>query len=232
MKRGALKLVIFLGVAPVAVTAEVIRCPDWKKLIAMNDGRAVLRSAAPGANFDLLVKNTSISTIVFVTTSYKSVEKIDHSPASVCEYKVVPGDSLSKISQTVIGSYARWREIQKLNAATLKGGTNLKVGQVLWMPCANASPANATIAYPIEKKTEKPLWSSKPGEAFTVVIKRWAKAAGVTPIIKTKDEWIITVPVRINGTFKQAIEELVEGLSNTGKSPPVRIYSNNILKLG
>ena len=84
MKRGALKLVIFLGVAPVAVTAEVIRCPDWKKLIAMNDGRAVLRSAAPGANFDLLVKNTSISTIDSVTTSYKSVEKIDHSPASVC----------------------------------------------------------------------------------------------------------------------------------------------------
>ena len=159
MKRGVLKLVIFLGVAPVAVSAEVIRCPDWKKLIAMNDGRAMLRSAAPGTNFDLLVENASISRIDSVTTSYKSDEKIDHSPTSVCKYKVVKGDSLSNISQTVFGSYARWREIQELNASTLKGGTILRVGQLLRMPCANERSGSAIIAHPIVKKTEKLSWS-------------------------------------------------------------------------
>lgn len=220
MKRDVLKLVIFLAVAPMAVTAEIIRCPDWKKLIAVHEGRAVLRSADPGANFDLLVQNAS-------TTSDKTIENIDHSATSVCKYKVGAGDTLSNISQTVLGSYLRWREIQKLNSATLKGGTMLGVGQVLRMPCTNA-----VTAKPVDITPEKLSWSAKPGEAFTVVMKRWAKAAGVTLVIKTKDEWMIAVPVKINGTFRRAVEELVEGLSNTGMAPPVRIYRNNIMKLG
>lgn len=34
----------------------LIRCPDWEQLVAVNEGRAVLRKASPGVDFDALIK--------------------------------------------------------------------------------------------------------------------------------------------------------------------------------
>jgi len=47
-------------------------------------------------------------------------------------YKVKKGDSLSRIAQKVLGSAAKWREIQNLNG--IPDPTQIKVGQVLLLP--------------------------------------------------------------------------------------------------
>jgi tetratricopeptide (TPR) repeat protein len=51
-------------------------------------------------------------------------------------YTVAPGDTLSRISATVFGTPARWREIFEANRNILNSPDDLRVGQVLRIPPA------------------------------------------------------------------------------------------------
>ncbi|HET8940508.1 MAG TPA: LysM peptidoglycan-binding domain-containing protein [Rudaea sp.] len=51
-------------------------------------------------------------------------------------YKVVSGDSLSKIAQKFYGHANRWREIFEANRDQISNPDRIKVGQVLKIPAA------------------------------------------------------------------------------------------------
>ena len=240
LAEGSSSKVLALSLALTASAAHsdaLIRCPDWKQLVAVNEGRAVLRKAAPDADFDALIKAAATAKAAnssATTTAPKRKAKQSPTPASpaTCTYTVVAGDTWSKIAKSNLADPKRWKELQTLNAATLKGKTVLRIGQILTLPCA-AGTAAQNNSKPIKPApTPVPIWAAKAGEPLTNILSRWSKAAGVKLIIDTRDDWIISVPVQIKGSFKSAVDELIEGLSTTGATPPVRIFSNNILKLG
>ena len=95
--------------------------------------------------------------------------------------------------------------------------------------------AQKTVAAPVSAKPPPPvhpIWTAKPGEDFAGVLKRWAQAAQYRVVIDSRDAWTITVPVSIRGDFETAVNQLVKGLGSDGKAPPVRIYSNKVIRLG
>jgi nucleoid-associated protein YgaU len=49
-------------------------------------------------------------------------------------YTVQSGDTLTSIASRVLGSGARWRELQKANDSLLHGGDRLTVGMELEIP--------------------------------------------------------------------------------------------------
>jgi len=55
-------------------------------------------------------------------------------PEEPRSYTVRRGDSLSKIAYRVYNDATLWRKIQKANSDSLKGGVDVKVGQVLIIP--------------------------------------------------------------------------------------------------
>ena len=245
---GAIKCIIFgsnktiltaclLGLSTPAHSDTLIRCPDWKQLVAVNEGRAVLRKAAPDADFDALIKAAASAKAASNSASTpapnrKAKQTPIPVPPTTCTHTVVVGDTLSKIAKSRLGDPKRWVELQKLNAVALKGKTVLRIGQILSLPCVSGAAAHNTNQPIKPAPAPVPVWSARGGETLTTVLTRWSKGAGVKLIIDTRDDWIISVPVQIKGSFKSAVDELIEGLSTTGATPPVRIFSNNILKLG
>lgn len=54
-------------------------------------------------------------------------------------HTVKPGETLTSIARTELGSGARWKEILELNKTTLSGSAQIKPGMVLKMPAAKAA---------------------------------------------------------------------------------------------
>ena len=77
-----------------------------------------------------------------------------------------------------------------------------------------------------------PLWTAKPGERFDAVLKRWAATAGYQVVTDSRDAWTLSVPVRIEANFKDALNQLIAGLGVNGSPPLVRIYPNKVVRLG
>jgi hypothetical protein len=46
------------------------------------------------------------------------------------------------------------------------------------------------------------------------------------------DEWRITVPVRIQGSFKDALKELIVGFEGSGRPLAISIYANKVVRIG
>ncbi len=90
------------------------------------------------------------------------------------------------------------------------------------LPAASAKPAPPPL----------PVWTAKAGEDFAGVLQRWAKAAKYRVVVGTTDAWTLAVPVSIRGDFETAVGELVKGLGSDGRSPPVRLYNNKVIRLG
>ena len=65
-----------------------------------------------------------------------------------------------------------------------------------------------------------------------MVLHRWAKSANYRVVVGTSDAWTLGVPVHLQGDFETAVNQLVRGLGSDGQAPPVRIYSNRVVRLG
>ena len=219
---------VFLLASP--TLAQEIRCPDWAYLVAKYEGRAALRSVAPSANFDELIGRPVAQPAS--ATVPKAPLAAAKQPLSTqdtqCTYSVKKGDTLSSIALKILGSQNHWRQILALNTTTLPNPNALRVGQSIKLPCED-QPLSATAE---PKAPPVPVWTAKKGERLTNIFKRWSARAGYELIIETKDDWIIASPVSIEGAFRAAIKELIKGLATSGSNPPVRIFSNNTLKLG
>ncbi len=223
-------MAVYLVLLTTPTLAQEIRCPDWEYLVAKYEGRAALRSVAPSANFDELIGRPAAqpASATVPKTPLAATKQPLSTQATQCTYSVKKGDTLSSIALKNLGSQNRWRQILSLNTSTLPNENSLRVGQSIRLPC-EGQPLSATAA---PKAAPIPVWTAKKGERLTDILKRWSARAGYQLIIETKDDWIIASPVSIEGAFRPAVKELIKGLATSGSNPPVRIFSNNTLKLG
>ena len=155
--------------------------------------------------------------------------------AATCQYTIVSGDTLSKIAATHLGNIRRWPELAKAN--TLSGSSILRIGQRLHLPCAPGGklanpPTPAATTDPQLVIRPLPVWTARPGEFASDVVTRWAKRAGHTVVRDGVEEWKITVPVTIQGSFKDALDQLVVGFEGSGRPLAISIYANKVIRIG
>ncbi|MYG28123.1 MAG: LysM peptidoglycan-binding domain-containing protein [Boseongicola sp. SB0677_bin_26] len=77
-----------------------------------------------------------------------------------------------------------------------------------------------------------PVWTAAQGEFLSDVLTRWGTAAGWTVIVDTTDAWKLAVAFRTQAAFDSAVAELIRGMGHDGVPPRVRLYPNQVLRLG
>jgi LysM repeat protein len=252
-RTSAIAMFAALALSSSLSAQQLIQCPDWKSLVEQE--RAVaLRRGPPSKSFEQVVLASAPSTVATEArasgesrarasksgskplSALKSGGSV--SPAACPTYTVKAGDSLSKIARSKLGAAKRYPELAHLNG--IKISAPLKVGQVLSMPCsaAGASPsAKASVKVnsvtpPQPKPVPLPVWRGKSGEYLTDVIRRWGKEAGYKVVKEGVDDWRLSVPVAVEGTFEEALQQVVKGFEGSGRPPGVSIYSNKVVKVG
>jgi LysM repeat protein len=256
-RLSVLAIAAALALSSPVAAQQLIQCPDWKSLVQTSQSYA-LRKGAPKSSFEQVVlASASSQRDADVQSSGKpragspgyphplSALKATSTPPRVaCQtYTVQKGDSLSKIAKAQLGDAKRYPELARANG--LKVSAHLRVGQQLTMPCAQAIVATAKAAgattksskavavkAPAPKPVPLPVWNAKAGEYLTDTITRWGKTAGYKVIKDGVDDWRLSVPVTVEGTFEEALQQLVRGFEGTGRPPGVSIYSNKVVKVG
>ena len=77
-----------------------------------------------------------------------------------------------------------------------------------------------------------PVWTAAQDEFLADVLTRWGAAAGWTVLIDTTDAWRLKVAFRTQAAFDAAVAELIRGMGHDGLAPRVRLYPNNVIRLG
>ena len=100
-------------------------------------------------------------------------------------------------------------------------------------PAASPEPT-AAAETPEEKPAlpPPPVWTAKQGEFLADVLTRWGTRAGWTVIVDTTDAWRLAVAFRTQAAFDAAVAELIRGMGHDGVPPRVRLYPNQVLRLG
>ena len=248
-----------------AVNGELIRCPDWERLMPP----VILASAREGQTREAFEAIVGRPGTVAASAA----------PSDSCTHTVAAGDTLGAISSARLGTARRWREITALNPG-LKP-TALRPGQVLKLPCsvgdgageggAGTPPARAAFldllrgalsgpdvadgetakasdagaapsgdsaagkaAAPEEDQPlpPPPVWTAAQGEFLADVLTRWGTKAGWDVWIDTTDAWRLQVAFRMEGAFDAAVGELIRGMGHDGVPPMVRLFPNQVLRLG
>ena len=223
---------------------SLIRCPDWKQLLEEERIYGV-RKSPPKESFEVAIKATSDRSL---TRPWGAMSKkpakgspTSKSTASCAPYTVKSGDTLSKIAKVRLGSAKRYSELAAANK--IKTTAPLKIGQTLLIPCtpgdaggtalAKTSPLpSSKVAVPVPVVVPLPVWHAKSGEYLTDTLRRWGKTAGYKILKEGSDDWRLSVPVSVKGTFEEAIAQLVRGFEGTGRPPGISIYSNKVVKVG
>lgn len=100
------------------------------------------------------------------------------------------------------------------------------------------APASQAKAEAVEEEPAPPplppppVWTAAQGEFLADVLARWGETAGWTVIVDTTDAWRLHVAFRTEAAFDAAVAELVRGMGHDGVPPMVRLYPNNVLRLG
>lgn len=123
---------------------------------------------------------------------------------------------------------ARADFLQRLRNALSKPGPAVE-------PAPTAPAAEAEAAEAIEEPEPlppPPVWTAAQDEFLSDVLTRWGAAAGWTVLIDTTDAWRLKVGFRTEGSFDAAVAELIRGMGHDGVAPRVRLYPNQVLRLG
>jgi len=256
-RASALAVLTALTLSTPLAAQHLIRCPDWKSLV--EDERVYgLRKTPPKQSFDVaLAKNAPSPTSVLQQSSGKpqsktpklgnsplsaSTRKTSVLPAACPTHTVKAGDTLGKIATKHLGKSSRHPELAAVN--NIKVASALKIGQKLIIPCTQGLGSTAvvpeyplnksslTVVAPVPKPAPLPTWRAKPGEYLTDVMRRWGKTAGYKVVKEGSDDWRLSVPVAVKGTFEEALQQIVTGFESTGRPPGVSIYSNKVVKVG
>ena len=164
-------------------------------------------------------------------------------------HTVRKGDTLSKIAKARLGSAKRYPELIAANKDTVKSATTLRVGTVLTLPCAVPTRQTASLQRKTRSGAAKtapapkpvavkpmnrplPVWTARPGEFVSDVITRWARKAGHTVVRDGVEEWKLSVPVKISGSFKDALDQLVVGFEGAGRPLAISVYANKVIRIG
>ena len=97
-------------------------------------------------------------------------------------------------------------------------------------PASDADVEPATEAAPT--LPPPPVWTAAKDEFLSDVLTRWGTEAGWTVVIDTTDAWRLQVGFRTEGAFDSAVAELIRGMGHDGVAPRVRLYPNQVLRLG
>lgn len=95
-----------------------------------------------------------------------------------------------------------------------------------------ATAARADESEELPPLPPPPVWTAKQGEFLSDVLTRWGKSAGWTVIVDTTDAWRLAVAFRTQAAFDAAVAELIRGMGHDGVAPRVRLYPNQVLRLG
>ena len=111
------------------------------------------------------------------------------------------------------------------------------VGEPARSAATASAPGAATAARADDSEEEPPLppppvWTAAQGEFLADVLTRWGTKAGWTVIVDTTDAWRLQVAFRAEAAFDAAVAELIRGLGHDGVPPRVRLYPNQVLRLG
>ncbi|EEE35259.1 LysM domain protein [Rhodobacteraceae bacterium KLH11] len=248
---------LVLGAGP-ALSAPLIQCPDWRQYVIEKPG-AMLRSSPPKQSFEVAVANGKA--VQAKTKSQQSPvqnkrtdpfplpkgfwEKLkprvkpaaaSKSPAAggataisaQCRYVVVKGDTLSRIAAKKLGTVKRWKEIAQVNG--LPGSSPLRPGQVLQLPCATGG--KGPVQTPVQTVAPLPVWTARPGEYVSDVVARWGRTAGYKVTRDGVEEWKVIVPIVFQGSFQDALKELIRGFEGSGRPLPISIYANKVVRIG
>ncbi len=169
-------------------------------------------------------------------------------------HMIQPGDTLGKIAAARLGNSRRWSEIAAANPGL--DPKRLRVGTRITLPCAagpgpgriqpaqagpaatGASPTAVVRTAPAPEAAAPPsppplpVWTARADEYLADVLKRWGRTAGWTVIVDSSDAWRLRVPIRVQASFDDAVGEIVRGLAHDGLPPRIRLYPNNVLRLG
>lgn len=229
-----------------ALPAELIRCPDWQALLEQ-ERSYVLRTSSPNRSFDEVVAASAPtvekSETVGAPLSALRPNAVVPQGAACPTYTVKRGDTLAQIAKAQLGDAKAYHTIAQLNGISVSSNSPgssgmIRAGQVLKIPCKTSVPPGGAVqvqqAAPVASVPSPPLpvWSASPGTFLTDTVKSWAKTAGYKVVQEGADDWKIAVPVSVQGTFEEALSQLVRGFEGTGRPPAISIYSNKVVKIG
>lgn len=99
-------------------------------------------------------------------------------------------------------------------------------------PTASEVPARGQVVMP-NASLEPPLlpgasdvWRAEPGEHLRDVIRRWASRAGVELVWSTEYDFPIQAGVSLNGSFEEAVRDLLSGFVDAKPQPFGRLHDN------
>lgn len=100
------------------------------------------------------------------------------------------------------------------------------------VPSASETPAKGQVVMP-NATLEPPLlpgasdvWRAEPGEHLRDVIRRWASRAGVELVWSTEYDFPIQAGVSLNGSFEEAVRDLLSGFVDAKPQPFGRLHDN------
>ena len=163
--------------------------------------------------------------------------------SAVCSTTVTGGDTLSSIAARTLGDKTRWREIADLNRIT--NPDRILVGAELALPCGGTVTASLaspvpTPAVPIivaddagtaAESPVLPIWRAAAGDWLEDAITRWAWRAGYEPIQTERWFWRSDTDFEYQGTFDEALDQVLSGFPSSGTSPMVLIHANQVVTL-
>lgn len=100
------------------------------------------------------------------------------------------------------------------------------------VPTASEMPVKGQVVMP-NASLEPPLlpgasdvWRAEPGEHLRDVIRRWASRAGVELVWSTEYDFPIQAGVSLNGSFEEAVRDLLSGFVDAKPQPFGRLHDN------
>jgi LysM repeat protein len=229
-----------------SIAQQLIKCPHWKQLLEAEQIYGV-RKSPPSKSFEVAI-NSTVKKPLGQPLSHTSKSRTKGvakpvNAATCTPHTIKSGDTLYSIAAARLGSGLLYSKLAAANGIRVE--KPLKIGQLLQIPCTSESIGGAAltstsastkttgkVAAPVPIAAPLPVWHAKSGEYLTDTLRRWGKTAGYRIIKEGADDWRLSVPVSVRGTFEEATSQLVRGFEGTGRPPGISIYSNKVVKVG
>jgi len=116
-------------------------------------------------------------------------------------------------------------------ASASKGWTTLTslVGR-LFGNRAETKPTDQTNSDPVPAD-KIPTWQAREQEYLIDVLERWGRTAEYRIVVEDRQNWQFDVPFTFEGTFRQALREVVKGFGSGPQAPLVVVYANRVIRV-